>query len=79
MADPIDFRAAYLSRMIEERVHHKDCNGDVWFSYCFEYDFLDKTFGINLFARNKDEAIALCESVRSSLRLMGEVIEEIDA
>lgn len=81
MGDTIDFRDAYFKKAHQEnqRPYYKDENGDCWFEYCYEYDFLGKTFGIHLFARNKDEAILACQSVRQSLRLMGEVIEVIPA
>lgn len=77
MGKTIDFRTAQLDR--DGRKYYKDDNGDIWFPYCFEYDFLGKTFGLELWARDLNEAQIACNSVRQSLRLMGEIIEEIPA
>lgn len=81
MNEIIDFRLAYMEKngTPEQRVNYKDENGDSWFEYCYEYDFLDKKFGVHFWARNKDEAFKVCDAVRRTLRLMGEVIEETPA
>lgn len=82
MADnPIDFTGFALKRLQEredrERVKCVHPDGETWFAYLYEFDFLDKKFALELWARSKDEALAACEAARQSLRYVGPIYDEI--
>lgn len=61
------------------RKYHQGDDGDIWFPYIYEYESGGKKFGLTLWARNPEEAERLTEDIKNSLKLSGEIIEEIPA
>jgi len=77
MANITNFTTALLDK--QGRIYHQDDNGDIWYPYIYEYRYEDKAYSLNLWARNVEEAEKVKESLKASIKLLGEIIEEIPA